>query len=79
MDTNQIVRVKHVNKSIDKTKSISQSAQQALVEQLEIGQPERIEPVVPLEFLAEPPKDESVYGSGWSLAELMDEFGGRES
>lgn len=39
----------------------------------EIEQP----PVVHLESLAEPTKDESVYGSGWSVTELLNEFSGR--
>ncbi len=76
MDSNKIVKVKYLNKSIEKPESLSQPAKQALVEQPEIGQPEQLEPVVPLEFLAEPTRDESVYGSGWSLATLMNEFGG---
>lgn len=45
--------------------------------QLEIEQPEQPEPELYLESLVEPPRDESVYGSGWSVAELMTEFSER--
>lgn len=46
-------------------------------QQLEIEQPEQPEPELYLESLAEPPIDQSIYGSGWSVAELMTEFSGR--
>lgn len=46
-------------------------------QQPEIQQPEEPEPVGHVESLVEPPRDESVYGSGWSLAQLMNEFSGR--
>jgi len=77
MNSNKIVKVKYANKLPTEPKSLSQAPQQALVEQPEIGHPEQLEPVVPLEFRREPTRDESVYGSGWSLAQLMNEFGGR--
>ncbi len=35
------------------------------------------EPVEHLECLVTPVRDDSIYGSGWSLAELMTEFTGR--
>ena len=47
------------------------------VQQLEIEQPEQPEPVIQLQSVAEPPIDQSIYGSGWSVAELMNEFSGR--
>lgn len=63
-------------KSVTKP-DIQQSEAQQSEAQQDIELPEPLEPVVYLETLAEPPRDESVYGSGWSLAELMDEFAGR--
>lgn len=58
----------------------SQLVQESLtepVEQLEIEQPEQPKALVNLESLAELPVDQSIYGSGWSVAELMNEFSGR--
>lgn len=47
------------------------------VQQIDVEQPEQPEPVIQLQSLAEPPIDQSIYGSGWSVAELMNEFSGR--
>ena len=47
------------------------------VQQIDIEQPEQPEPVIQLQSVAEPPIDQSIYGSGWSVAELMTEFSGR--
>ncbi len=77
MDSNKIVTVKRANKSTAKPQLLSQPVQQAEEQQMEIEQPEQPELVVYLEPLVEPIREESVYGSGWSLAELMNEFGGR--
>lgn len=81
MDSNRIVKVKRLDKPIEKSKPPAQLVQQLAptiepVSEPEIEQPE---PVVHLEPLAEPSRDKSVYGSGWRLAELMSEFGVRES
>lgn len=46
-------------------------------QQIDVEQPEQPEPVIQLESVAEPPIDQSIYGSGWSVAELMTEFSGR--
>jgi hypothetical protein len=43
----------------------------------EIQQPEQPEALENLESLVDFPRDESIYGSGWSLAELMNEVVGR--
>ena len=54
----------------------SQLDQESVIEspqQPEIEQP----PLIHLESLAEPTKDESVHGSGWSVTELLNEFSGR--
>ena len=47
------------------------------VQQIDVEQPEQPEPVIQLQSVAEPPIDQSIYGSGWSVAELMNEFSGR--
>jgi hypothetical protein len=47
------------------------------VPQIDVEQPEQPEPVIQLQSVAEPPIDQSIYGSGWSVAELMTEFSGR--
>lgn len=69
--------VKRSTQSSVKTQHRFQPIQQSSIEsvpQPEIEQPEQPEVVVHLESLAEPPLDESVYGSGWSVAQLMNEF-----
>ena len=47
------------------------------VQQIDVEQPEQPELVIQLQSVAEPPIDQSIYGSGWSVAELMTEFSGR--
>lgn len=47
------------------------------VQEIDVEQPEQPEPVIQLQSVAEPPIDQSIYGSGWSVAELMDKFSGR--
>ena len=76
MNSKKVITVKHSNQSLAKPQRRSQLVQESVIEstqQPEIEQP----PVVHLESLAEPPKDESVYGSGWSVTELLNEFSGR--
>ena len=74
MDSKRIVKVKNLNRPITKPEPVSQPQEQPQIEP-----PEQPEPVVHMESLAEFPKDESVYGSGWSLAQLMNEFSARAS
>ena len=76
MNSKKVITVKHSNQSLAKPQRRSQLVQESVIEstqQPEIEQP----PVLHLESLAEPPKDESVYGSGWSVTELLNEFSGR--
>lgn len=80
MDSNKPVIVKRSNQSTEKTQRHFQPIQQSNTEpvpQLDIEQPEQPQAVVHFESLAENPLDQSVYGSGWSVTELMNEFGGR--
>lgn len=80
MDSSKPVIVKRSNQSSEKTQRHFQPSQKSNTEavaQPEVEQPEQPQAVVHLESLVETPLDASVYGSGWSIAELMDEFGGR--
>ena len=43
---------------------------------LESEQPEQL-PVIYLKSLAEPPIDQSIYGSDWSVAQLINKFSKR--
>lgn len=82
MDANKIIAVKRANQTRAKPQLPSQLVQQLEtkpVQQLKIEQKEQPEPVDQLESLTESTKEESVYGSGWSLAQLMDEFSERAS
>ena len=74
MDSDKIVKVKNLSRRIEKPELVSQPKEQPQIEQ-----PEQPQLVVHMESLAEFSKDESVYGSGWSLAELMTEFSQRAS
>lgn len=68
------------NESTEKTQRRFQPLPQSAaepVEPREIEQPEQPEPVIQLQSLAEPPIDQSIYGSGWSVAQLMTEFSWR--
>lgn len=60
MDSQRIVKVKSLNRPT-KPEPVSQPQEQPQIEL-----PEQPKPVVRMESLAEFPKDESVYGSGWS-------------
>ena len=79
MNSNKPIIIKRSNQSTEKTQRHFQPSQSHTepVKQPDIEQPEQPQAVVHLESLAETPLDASVYGSGWSVAELMDEFGGR--
>ena len=80
MNSNKPVIIKRSNQSTEKTQRHFQPIQQSNTEpapQPDIEQPEQPQAVVHLESLAEIPRDQSMYGSGWSVAELMNEFGVR--
>ena len=79
MDTNKIVAVKRAPTTA-KPQLLSQRLQQSeteAVQQPQIEQPEQPEPVGHVESLTEPLRDDSIYGSGWNLAQLMNEFSER--
>ena len=82
MNLQKIVQASRDNKARERSKPISKPVQQLEIElkptqQQEVEQPEQSKPVGYLESLAELFPQESVFGSGWSLAELLDEFGER--
>lgn len=80
MNSKKPIIVKRSNQSTEKTQRRFQPIEQLPTEpaqQPEIEQPEQPELVINLQSLAEPPIDQSIYGSGWSVAELMNEFSGR--
>ena len=60
-----------------RSRLVQESDNVELVQQIDVEQPEQPEPVIQLQSVAEPPIDQSIYGSGWSVAELMTEFSGR--
>ena len=76
LEANRIIAVKPASKPVAKPQLISQPVQKP-EEQPEIEQPEQPTPAVHLESLVEPMREESVYGTGWSWAELVNEFSGR--
>lgn len=80
MDSHKPIIVKRPSQPPVKPQRRSQLIPESVIEpaqQPEIEQPEQPEPEMYLESLAEFPRDESVYSSGWSVAELMTEFSGR--
>ena len=60
-----------------RSRFVKESDNAEQVQQIDVEQPEQPEPVIQLQSVAEPPIDQSIYGSGWSVAELMTEFSGR--
>lgn len=80
MTSNTFIKIKRPTKPKPQPQTSSQVNEQLEVEAtqpLEIEQPEQPAPTVPLESLTETPRDESVYGCGWSLTELLNEFSSR--
>ena len=65
------VKPQHRSRLVQESDNVEQ------VQQIDVEQPEQLEPVIQLQSVAEPPIDQSIYGSGWSVAELMTEFSGR--
>ena len=75
MDINKIIKGRRLDR-LTSTPKPEPTPQPAPDTELDIDQPEQpLERRGHLESLAEPPREESVCGSGWSLAQLLDEFG----
>ena len=80
MTSNTFIKIKRPTKPTPQLQDLPQADEQLEVEPtqlLEIKQPEQPAPAVPLESLTQTPREESVYGCGWSLTELLNEFSGR--
>ncbi len=80
MTSNTFIKIKHPTKPTPQLQDLPQIDEQPEVkpaQSLEIEQPEQPAPIVQLESLAETAPDESVFGCGWSLTELLNEFSGR--
>lgn len=80
MNSEKPIMVKRSNQPLKpqhRSQLVQKSVTEPPVEQPEIEQPEQPEPAIQLQSLAEPPIDQSIYSSGWSVAELMNEFSGR--
>lgn len=80
MTSNTFIKIKRPTKPTPQPQDLPQVNEQLKVEPtqpLEIEQPEQPVPAVQLKSLVETPRDESVYGCGWSLTELLNEFSGR--
>lgn len=78
-DSNNVITVIRTNKPT-KPLLLSQPVQQLEIESVQEPEIEHLEQPEPESYmysLIEPPRNESVYGSGWSVTELMNEFSGR--
>lgn len=78
-DLNNVITVIRTNKPTTKPLLLSQPVQQLEIESVQEPEIEQLEqpPESYINSLIEPIRDESVYGSGWSVTELMNEFSGR--
>jgi len=80
MTSNNFIKIKRPTKPAPQPQDLSQVQEQLEVEPtqpLEIEQPEQPAPAAALESLAEVPPDESMFGTGWSMTELLNEFSSR--
>lgn len=80
MTSHTFIRIKRPVKATPQHQDLPQVDEQLEVEPiqpLEIEQPEQPAPAVRLESLAEAAPDESMFGTGWSMTELLNEFSSR--
>ena len=81
MNTKNILKVKRLVKPQSRQPPSNDSAIEEAVEALQQPTTEKTqlpsEPVVNREVFLGTPRDESIYGCGWSLTELLNEFSGR--
>lgn len=81
MPSNEFVKVKRPIKPTQNPQAPFQTATReelVPVEAPEIEQPEQLAATEQFQPIAEIPPDESVFGCGWSVTELMNEFSGRQ-
>lgn len=79
MNSNKIIKVNKQSKKLtEKPQPVPPADQEIEINvediELEIEEPDQL---MQLESLGEIYPDESVYGSGWSVTELLNEFSGR--
>jgi len=80
MTSNTFIKIKRPTKATPQPQELSQIDEQLEIESIqpfEIEGIEQSEPPVQLESLAEAPPDESIFGTGWNVTELLNEFSGR--
>ena len=80
MNAKNILKVKRPTKAQTPPPPLNDFAIEKAVEALqksEIESQEQTEPVVNKKVFLGTPRDESVYGCGWSLTELLNEFNER--
>ncbi len=80
MNSKNILKVKRPTKPQTPPPPSNDSAIEEAIEALQKNETETLqqpEPVVNKEVFLGTPRDESVYGCGWSLTELLNEFSGR--
>lgn len=80
MTSNTFIKIKRPTKATPQPQDLAQIDEQPEVEPtqpVEVEQPEQPAPPVRLESLAEAAPDESIFGTGWSVTELLNEFSGR--
>ena len=81
MNAKNILKVKRPVKPHNPQPPSNDSAIEEAVEAFQQATTEKIqlpsEPVVNREVFLGTPRDESIYGCGWSLTELLNEFSGR--
>lgn len=81
MTSNTFIKIKRPTKPTPQPQELSQAETPAEVEPMQPLEPERLkqtETIVQSGLLAEIPPDESVFGCGWSVTELRNEFSGRQ-
>lgn len=81
MHSNEFIKVKRPIKPAQNPQPPSQAATQdelAPAKTPEIEQPGQSDATVQLQPVVETPPDESVFGCGWSITELRNEFSGRQ-
>ena len=77
MTSNTFIKIKRLTPQLQDLPQADEQLEVEPTQPLEIEQPEQPAPTVPLESLTKTPRDESVYGCGWSLTELLNEFSSR--
>ena len=80
MTSHTFIKIKRPTKPTPQLQNLPQAQEQLEVEPtqpLEIEQPEQPAPPLRLESLAEAAPDESMFGTGWSMTELLNEFSSR--